>query len=206
MKKIRTSTLSAATALSHTKVKRWAREFLGPDPSVSMQGGRARQYSLEDAWKIRLGGYLIASLGFEMIEAKQIIEETWQELKQHGLTPYSKDKKKRKITWNLTVYPMQVQGHFSYVWESRKIIKKLSDESGYKKTIEEIECYYDGLEYSPEGGPMFLVPTSEEWYKENPERATKLYRDLSRLSKPRHINLSLLLDQFEETMRDVIED
>lgn len=57
------------------KWKRWSREFLPPDPLGGMQSGFARQYSPDGAFKVYLGGHLVADLKFTIPEAKQIVKD-----------------------------------------------------------------------------------------------------------------------------------
>ena len=55
--------------------KRWAREFLPPDPLGGLQSGYARQYSLQDAFTVYLGGYLVSRLGFAIPESRRILDD-----------------------------------------------------------------------------------------------------------------------------------
>jgi hypothetical protein len=55
--------------------KRWSREFLPPDPLGGMQSGYARQYNPNEAFKVKLGGHLVADLKFTIPEAKQILKD-----------------------------------------------------------------------------------------------------------------------------------
>lgn len=57
------------------KWKRWSREFLSPDPLGGMQSGYARQYNLNSALKVLLGGHLVSGLKFSIPEAKNILED-----------------------------------------------------------------------------------------------------------------------------------
>jgi hypothetical protein len=57
------------------KWKRWSREFLPPDPLGGMQSGYTRQYNPNDAFKVNLGGHLVADLKFTIPEAKQILQD-----------------------------------------------------------------------------------------------------------------------------------
>ena len=51
--------LSAGLSIPLARWKRWSREFLSPDPLGGMQSGYARQYNLNSALKILLGGHLV---------------------------------------------------------------------------------------------------------------------------------------------------
>lgn len=67
--------LSEHLAIRLSKWKRWSREFLPPDPLGGMQSGYARQYTLDQAFTVFLGGHLVADLHFSIPEAKQIVQE-----------------------------------------------------------------------------------------------------------------------------------
>ncbi len=67
--------LSKNLEINLAKWKRWSREFLPPDPLGGKQSGYARQYKLDDAFKVSLGGHLVADLKYTIPEAKQILED-----------------------------------------------------------------------------------------------------------------------------------
>ena len=55
--------------------KRWSREFLPPDPLGGLQYGVTRDYSIDDALTVFLGGCLVAELKFSIPEARQILQD-----------------------------------------------------------------------------------------------------------------------------------
>ncbi len=55
--------------------KRWSREFLPPDPLGGLQSGYARQYNIDQAFTVYLGGYLVAELKFTIPEARLILSD-----------------------------------------------------------------------------------------------------------------------------------
>lgn len=67
--------LSQKLEINLAKWKRWSREFLQPDPLGGMQSGYARQYSIENAFTVYLGGHLVADMKFAMPDAKQILND-----------------------------------------------------------------------------------------------------------------------------------
>jgi hypothetical protein len=67
--------LSEKLGINLSKWKRWSREFLPPDPLGGLQSGYARQYNLDDALTVYLGGYLVTGLKFSIPEAKQILSD-----------------------------------------------------------------------------------------------------------------------------------
>ncbi len=84
---MKSSALSKISDLPHTKVKRLAREFLPRDPRAKSRSGYTREYGLNDAFKITLGGHLVAGLRFEVQEAKFIISALHPFLLAHALYP-----------------------------------------------------------------------------------------------------------------------
>ncbi len=67
--------LEKATKFSHTQIKRWAVAFLSPDKSTGQHSGVPRTYSIVEAIKIYLGGYLVEDLRFTISEAQTIVKD-----------------------------------------------------------------------------------------------------------------------------------
>ena len=57
------------------KWKRWAREFLPPDPLGGLQSGVARQYSVDQSLVVYIGGHLVSELKTTIPEARQIMTD-----------------------------------------------------------------------------------------------------------------------------------
>ncbi len=76
--------LSNRLRINLAKWKRWSREFLPPDPLGGMQSGYARQYHPDEAFKIHLGGHLVADLKFTIPEAKEILNDLDAWLRRNG--------------------------------------------------------------------------------------------------------------------------
>ena len=76
--------LSQAFQINLAKWKRWSREFLPPDPLGGLQSGFARQYNLDDAFAVFLGGHLVGDLKFTIPESKQILNDLRQWLIDHN--------------------------------------------------------------------------------------------------------------------------
>ena len=53
----------------HTKARRWAKEFLPPDPEKGMCSGKTRQHSLNSVFWVFLGGYLVNGMRFSVSAA-----------------------------------------------------------------------------------------------------------------------------------------
>ena len=65
--------LSASLGIRLSRWKRWSREFLPPDPLGGLQSGFARQYSLQEAFYVYLGGHLVADLKISIPEAIAVL-------------------------------------------------------------------------------------------------------------------------------------
>lgn len=75
--------ISQIFSINLAKWKRWSREFLPPDPLGGLQSGYARQYNLDEAFTVYLGGHLVGDLKFTIPEAKQILSDLQQWLVDH---------------------------------------------------------------------------------------------------------------------------
>ena len=75
--------LSLIFNINLAKWKRWSREFLPPDLLGGLQSGYARQYNLDEAFTVFLGGHLVGNLKFTIPEARQILHELHQWLVDH---------------------------------------------------------------------------------------------------------------------------
>ena len=67
--------LSRRFDIKLSRWKRWSREFLPPDPLGGLQSGYARQYNLDQAFSVFLGGYLVGDLKFTIPEARLILKD-----------------------------------------------------------------------------------------------------------------------------------
>ncbi|HDI59177.1 MAG TPA: hypothetical protein ENF48_02270 [Desulfobacteraceae bacterium] len=65
--------------------KRWSREFLPPDPLAGIRSGYARQYYLDDAFRVYLGGYLVSHLHLGVPDARQVLTDLTPWMKAEGL-------------------------------------------------------------------------------------------------------------------------
>lgn len=77
--------LSKCLRINTARWKRWAREFLPPDPLGGYQSGYARQFSHKDAFRVFLGGYLVSVLRFSIPEARQVLMDLDAWMKRQGL-------------------------------------------------------------------------------------------------------------------------
>jgi hypothetical protein len=76
--------LAGCLHINAARWKRWAREFLSPDPLGGYQSGYARQFSYKDAFRVFLGGYLVSVLKFTIPEARRILADLDAWMKKQG--------------------------------------------------------------------------------------------------------------------------
>ena len=101
------------------KWKRWAREFLPPDPLGGLRSGYARQFSHKDAFRVYLAGYLVSALKFSVPETKKILVDLDAWLKKQGLFALPNNKKGRPVTVFYHIFIFQPdEGHFVYAIKS----------------------------------------------------------------------------------------
>ena len=77
--------LADKLSINLAKWKRWSREFLPPDPLGGMQSGYTRQYSIDDAFKVYLGGHLVSAIKYTLPEAKKILHDLHDWLADVGI-------------------------------------------------------------------------------------------------------------------------
>jgi len=76
--------LSQKFNINLARFKRWSREFLPPDPLGGMQSGYARQYTIDNAFTVYLGGHLVGELKYTIPEARRILQDLEKWLKDNG--------------------------------------------------------------------------------------------------------------------------
>lgn len=79
--------LSEKLGISLTKVRRWTKEFLPPDPKATRRSGYTREISNNDAFFVCLGGYIVSTLGFSFYQAQAILEILKPWFFRMGLVP-----------------------------------------------------------------------------------------------------------------------
>lgn len=80
--------LSEKLDINLAKWKRWSREFLSPDPLGGLQSGVARQFSVKEAFKVYLGGFLVSELKLTIPEAQKALKGLTPWLKTNGFFTY----------------------------------------------------------------------------------------------------------------------
>lgn len=66
--------LSKKLNIPLARFKRWGREFLPPDNLGGFQTGYARQYNLNEAFKVYFGGFLVHNAKLAIPQAKYVTE------------------------------------------------------------------------------------------------------------------------------------
>jgi hypothetical protein len=77
--------LSTGLSIPLARWKRWSREFLPPDPLGGLQSGVTRQFSVDEALIVFLGGHLVAELKTSVPDARQILKDLTPWLRDIGL-------------------------------------------------------------------------------------------------------------------------
>lgn len=83
--------LSQRLDINLSRWKRWSREFLPPDPLGGLQSGYARQFNLQEAFRVFLGGYLVSVLKFSIPDAKMILKDLKDWISTHCIFYESKN-------------------------------------------------------------------------------------------------------------------
>ena len=65
--------LSRKLDIPLARYKRWAREFLPPDNLGGYQSGYARQYNVNEAFTVYLGGFLVHDVKLAVAQAKEVL-------------------------------------------------------------------------------------------------------------------------------------
>lgn len=134
------SELSERLGIRLSKWKRWSRQFLPPDPLGGLQSGFARQYNIDQAFTVFLGGYLVAHLHFSVPEAQQIIEELNPWIKTHKAV-LSANKPKRSFE-DILIYIFILRsprsGEKAFAYLERKRLSDKPYEKGGQNARQEV--------------------------------------------------------------------
>jgi len=90
--------------------KRWSREFLPPDPLAGQQAGYARQYYIDHAFIIFLGGHLVSELGFSIPETRRILAKTndWMKVRGFHFDPRGNRKPRQGVDRHVNSYSLHI--------------------------------------------------------------------------------------------------
>jgi hypothetical protein len=72
---------------TQTKARRWVKEFLPPDPDKGLRSGRTRRHGLNEVFTVYLGGHLVSTMDFSVLEAKTILKDLAVWMEREGLYP-----------------------------------------------------------------------------------------------------------------------
>lgn len=75
MTSITSTNLARLFDRTESRVKRHVREFLGTDSITGQQKGYARKLSMEEAFTVYLGGFLVSELQFSVFEVRKILDD-----------------------------------------------------------------------------------------------------------------------------------
>jgi hypothetical protein len=116
---------------TQTKVRRWAKEFLPPDPDKGLRSGKTRRHGLNEVFTVYLGGHLVTKMDFSVLEAKTILKDLAHRMEREGLYPEKTSKYAPKdrgegnamITrYDIHIMPTTIPRTFCY--EFRGIIRE----------------------------------------------------------------------------------
>ena len=119
--------LSRNLLIPLAKWKRWAREFLPPDPLGGLQSGVTRQYSVDQSLTVYIGGYLVSDLKTSIYEARQIMADLHACLNDIGAFANYRIRQERSLGQYETI------SVFSIFF--RRVREPSSDESSFEYTI-----------------------------------------------------------------------
>jgi hypothetical protein len=85
--KITARLIAKATEYTLKQTHRWTVSFVGHDPNTGRWSGIKREYSVDEAFKVYLGGVLIAECRLTADEAKTVTEDISNWLEQKGWLP-----------------------------------------------------------------------------------------------------------------------
>ena len=172
--------LSEKFGVNLARWKRWSREFLPPDPLAGQQAGYARQYYVDDAFTVFVGGHLVAELGFSIPEARAILTEAreWMNTKGFHFDPRGNRKPQKGIDIHVKSYAVFIRASADH----RLTIFA-------RGTIGSIDYEYEGF------------PVTKEIYVDQPiGRENGAAGRGEKAGTNKILLISQLLDQFRKTL------
>ncbi len=102
--------------LNLAKWKRWAREFLDPDPLGGYQSGFARQFSFKEAFRVYLGGHLVGALGLTIPQARQILSglHPWMKKNQVYAWPKPNGASNQRLSRRVYIYDLEQDNGYGF--------------------------------------------------------------------------------------------
>jgi hypothetical protein len=133
--------LSEKLQINLAKWKRWSREFLHPDPLGGFQSGYARQYTIDDAFWVFLGGHLVKNLHLSIPESKVVLQDLRQWLNDNGFMSCSAqmktDSRSRSLIDEYVIAIMHNAEKMALYYHVRGMISKESLEFNGMQVVQE---------------------------------------------------------------------
>ena len=133
--------LAKHLGLNLAKWKRWSREFLPPDPLGGRQTGFARQFSLKDAFRVYLAGFLVSELKFSIPETRQVLSDLSGWLKEKGFDKlqihpqeFPSPSENGDAPWLIFIYSPLGRG-FTYAFRQLRHTESMTEKSMCSETF-----------------------------------------------------------------------
>lgn len=131
---------------TQTKTRRWAKEFLPPDPKIGLRSGKTRRHSLSSLFIVFLGGYLVNGMGFSVSEAKTILTDLRPWLEREALLPREKENfgSKNRNDKNVERYDVHIMltgEPLAFCYECRGVIRELKGTQSMARSEYTVEFF-----------------------------------------------------------------
>jgi hypothetical protein len=81
-------TMADRLGIPLTRIRRWAKEFLPPDPRATRQSGYIREYTDNDGWFVYISGIIMDTTGLTFRQTSKVMDEVLKPwLLRMGLVP-----------------------------------------------------------------------------------------------------------------------
>jgi hypothetical protein len=133
---------------TQTKARRWAKEFLPPDPDKGLRSGRTRRHGLNEVFTVYLGGHLVSKMGFSVLEAKAILEDLAVWMEREGLYPEKtskyapKDHRGENVIIRYDIHIMPTRIPFAFCYECRGIIREQRSENDIVRSQYSVDSFF----------------------------------------------------------------
>jgi len=116
---------------------------LSPHPKAGLRSGYERRFSLNEAFILYLGGFLVSNMDFSINDAKQILLDLDQWMLQKGLYPEQDYKNVRSVDldvqYELNIMKDSTTGNFKYealgIWWPATVDDEFYNEHGIERYI-----------------------------------------------------------------------
>lgn len=135
--------LAEATGYSHGQVRRWTVAFLPPDNQVGQHAGVSREHSIDEAFKVILGGKLVFQDGLSINDARLVVEDIVSLMKKKKWLPSNFNDDQSWVSSPIEavlMYGKSRTGAYHYELKTVHARRDKHDpDAGKKRTIEEYE-------------------------------------------------------------------